>query len=215
MYSIVLKTIVAFALLIAVSGCSGKGGQEFEKPALYWYQKLMRSVAAGNLEKADDYFTSLESEHVGSPLIPEAMQILVQAHMDEEEYLLANFYLDEYLKRYGTSKNRDYIEFMKIKASFMGLKSPQRDQELIEETLQKAERYIRSFPDSEFRPLVQTIEVRLEMTRFMMNEEIASLYDRRGKPEAARIYRERNAKSWIESDNLAPPSEGWLEWLFE
>ncbi len=215
MYSIVIKTIVAFFLLLSVAGCSGKGEREFEKPALYWYQKLMRSVAAGNLEKADDFFTSLESEHVGSPLIPEAMQILVQAHMDEEEYLLANFYLDEYMKRYGTSKNRDFIEFMKIKASFMGLKSPQRDQELIEETLQKAERYIRSFPDSEFRPLVQTIEVRLEMTRFMMNEEIAALYDRRGKPEAARIYRERNAKSWIERKSLVPPPEGWLEWLFE
>ncbi len=215
MYSIVIKTIIVFVLLLSVSGCSGKSEQEFEKPALYWYQKLMRSVAAGNLEKADDYFTSLESEHVGSPLIPEAMQILVQAHMDEEEYLLANFYLDEYLKRYGTSKNRDFVEFMKIKASFMGLKSPQRDQELIEETLQKAKGYIRSFPNSEFTPMVQTIEVRLELTRFMMNEEIASLYERRDKPKAARMYRERNAKSWIEREDMVPPYKGWLGWLFE
>ena len=215
MYRFALQTVVAILLLLSFGGCSTKSEQEFEKPALYWYQKLMRSVAAGNLEKADDYFTSLESEHIGSPLIPEAMQILVQAHMDEEEYLLANFYLDEYLKRYGTSKNRDFVEFMKIKASFMGLKSPQRNQELIERTLQQAKSYIRSFPNSEFTPLVKTVEVRLELTQYLMNEEIASLYERRDKPKAAQIYRSRNAESWIKKEDMVPPSKGWLGWLFE
>ncbi len=215
MYRFALQIVVAAVLITLFIGCSTKSEQEYEKPALYWYQKLMRSVAAGNLEKADDYFTSLESEHVGSPLIPEAMLILVQAHMDEEEYLLANFYLDEYLKRYGTSKNRDFAEFLKIKASFMGLRSPQRNQELIEQTLLKTERYIRLFPESEFRPMVETIQVRLEMTKYLMNESIASLYDRRGKPEAARIYRERNAKSWIKEESIVPPPTGWLGWLFE
>ncbi len=215
MYRFALQTAVAALLISFFIGCSTKSEQEYEKPALYWYQKLMRSVAAGNLEKADDYFTSLESEHVGSPLIPEAMLTLVQAHMDEEEYLLANFYLDEYLKRYATAKNRDYVEFMKIKASFLGLKSPQRNQQLIEQTLQKTGRFIQLFPDSEFKPMVETIEVRLAMTRYLMNESIASLYDRRKKPEAARIYRERNEKSWIEKENITPPRRGWLGWLFE
>ncbi len=215
MYRFALQTVVAAMLALFFIGCSTKSEQEYEKPALYWYQKLMHSAAAGNLEKADDYFTSLESEHVGSPLIPEAMLILVQAHMDEEEYLLANFYLDEYLKRYGTAKNRDFAEFMKIKASFLGLKSPQRNQELIEQTLKKAERYIHLFPESEYLPMVQTIKLRLELTKYLMNESIASLYDRRDKPKAARIYRERNAQSWIKKENIVPPHTGWLGWLFE
>ncbi len=215
MYRFVLQIVVAFSLLLALGGCSTKSEQEYEKPALYWYKKLMRSVAAGNIEKADDYFTSLESEHVGSPLIPEAMEILIQAHMDEEEYLLANFYLDEYLKRYGTSKNRDFIEFMKIKTSFMGLKSPERNQELIEETLEKAKRFIKVYTSSQFKPMVETMEVRLEMTRFIMNEKIAALYDRRDKPEAARIYRERNEKSWLKKEQIELPQKGWLGALFE
>ncbi|WP_456404292.1 outer membrane protein assembly factor BamD [Hydrogenimonas sp.] len=215
MYRFAVQIVVATLLVLAMGGCSTKSEQEFEKPALYWYQKMMRSVASGNLEKADDYFTSLESEHVGSPLIPVAMQILVQAHMDEEEYLLANFYLDEYLKRYGTSRNRDFAEFMKIKASFLGLKSPERNQELIDETLQKAKRYILRYPESEFAPMVQTMEVRLEMTRYLMNENIASLYMRRDKPKAAEIYRKRNDRSWIDEKEIVPPSKGWLGWLFE
>ncbi len=215
MYRFALQITVVALLVLAAGGCSTKSEQEFEKPALYWYQKMMRSVASGNLEKADDYFTSLESEHVGSPLIPEAMLILVQAHMDEEEYLLANFYLDEYLKRYGSSRNRDFAEFMKIKASFFGLKSPERNQELIDETLKKAKRYLLRYPESEFAPMVRTMEVRLEMTRYLMNENIASLYTRRDKPKAAAIYRERNARSWIEADEILPPSKGWLGWLFD
>ncbi len=215
MYRFCWQTVVAALLILFFGGCSTKSGQEYEKPALYWYHKLMRSVAAGNLEKADDYFTSLESEHTGSPLIPEAMQILVQAHMDEEEYLLANFYLDEYLKRYATSKNLDFIEFMKVKASFMGLKSPKRNQELIEETLEKAKRYVGKFPQSEFAPMMKTIIVRLEMTRYLMNESIASLYERRDKPKAAEIYRKRNSHTWIKREEIKPPEKGWIDWLFE
>lgn len=215
MFRFALQILTAFFILFALGGCSTKNEKEYEKPALYWYKKLMHSVAAGSLEKADDYFTSLESEHVGSVLIPEAMQILIYAHMDEEEYLLANFYLDEFIKRFGTSKNRDFMEFMKIKASFMGLKSPERNQELIEESLKKAESFIRRFPSSEFRPMVETMAVRLEMTRYIMNEKIAALYERRGKPKAVEIYRERNKKSWLEKDQIAPPQKGWLGLFFE
>ncbi len=215
MFATFFRAIVVSILVLAISGCGSKQKAEYEKPAIYWYQKMMKSAAAGNLEKADNYFTSLESEHVGSPLIPEAMLILTQAHMDAEEYLLANFYLDEYIKRYGSAKNRQFAEFMKIKASFYGLRSPQRDQKLVIDTLEKAQSYIASYPDGEFTPMVRTIEVRLEMTRYLMNESIASLYERRGKTEAAKIYRARNKKSWLKKDEIREPNRGWLGRFFD
>ncbi|WP_456485574.1 outer membrane protein assembly factor BamD [Hydrogenimonas sp.] len=215
MFTTFFRAIVVSVLVLAISGCGSKQKAEYEKPAIYWYQKMMKSAAAGNLEKADDYFTSLESEHVGSPLIPEAMLILTQAHMDAEEYLLANFYLDEYIKRYGSAKNRQFAEFMKIKAAFYGLRSPQRDQKLVIDTLEKAQSYIANYPDGEFTPMVRTIEVRLEMTRYLMNESIASLYERRGKTEAAKIYRARNKKSWLKKDEIREPNRGWLGRFFD
>jgi outer membrane protein assembly factor BamD len=143
------------------------------------------------------------------------MMILAQAHMDEEEYLLAQFYMDEYMKRYGSFKNRVLAEFMKIKAAFYGLRSPQRDQKLIDDTLVRARNYIVTYPRSEFTPMVQTIETRLAMTRYLLNENIASLYERRGKPRAAEIYRQRNAKGWVKMEDIEPPERGWLAWLFE
>ena len=46
--------------------------------------------------------------------------------MDEEEYALANFYLDEYIKRFSLSKDIDYVRYLKIKANFWGLKPTQK-----------------------------------------------------------------------------------------
>jgi len=211
------RNIIIFLILGSVvifnNGCSSKVEQEFEKPAIYWYQKLIRSVTAGNLEKADELFTSLESEHVSSPLIPEAMLILVQAHMDHEEYLLANFYLDEYIKRYGNRSNKEFAEYLKIKASFLGLSSPNCDQKLILDTLKKAQNYKQMYPDGIYTPFVQTIQTRLEMTEYMMNENISKLYKRRNKDKAAKIYEEKNRNSRIKKDDIQPPASSWIDWI--
>ena len=208
--------VLALLIGLGISGCGSKSKQEFQKPALYWYQKMLTKIASGNLEKADNLFTSLESEHISSPLIPQAMLILMQAHMDNEEYLLAQFYLDEYMKRYGSYDNRLLAEFLKIKAAFYGLRSPQRDQKLIDDTLIRARNYIVKYPESEFTPMVQTIETRLKMTQMLLNESIAALYERRGKPKAAAIYRKRNEEvRWLTMKDIEPPKRGWLGWLFD
>ena len=208
-------TAIVVAASIFLAGCSSKQTEEYEKPALYWYQKMMKHVVTGNLEKADNDFTSLESEHISSPLIPQAMMILGQAHMDQEEYMLAQFYMDEYMKRYGSFKNREFAEFLKIKAAFYGLHSPQRDQKLIDDTIAKARNYSRKYRNGEYVPMAKTIEARLEMTRYLLNEKVAALYDRRDKPKAAKIYRQRNAASWIKMEDIRPPEKGWIAWLVE
>ncbi|SFP06230.1 outer membrane protein assembly factor BamD [Hydrogenimonas thermophila] len=213
MFRNIIIFLIFGSVVIFNNGCSSKVEQEYEKPAIYWYQKLIRSVSSGNLEKADSYFTSLESEHISSPLIPEAMLILVQAHMDSEEYLLANFYLDEYIKRYGNRQNKEFAQYLKIKAAFLGLNSPRCDQKLILDTLKKAQSYIEKYPNGIYTPYVHTIQVRLEMTEYMMNESIAKLYKRRDKDKASKIYEEKNSKSRIKKGDIQPPANSWVDWL--
>jgi len=41
---------------------------------------------------------------------------------------MADYYLDEYLKKYATGRRVEYIKFMKLKASFLRLKDINRDQ---------------------------------------------------------------------------------------
>ena len=206
--------IVIVAFLIFMSGCSSKKEAEYNKPAIYWYEKIIKSVSSENLDKADEYFTSLESEHISSPFVPEAMLILAQAHMDNEEYLMANFYIDEYIKRYGTIKRKEFAEYLKIKASFLGFKNINRDQKLLQDTIKNALNYKKRYANSEFVPLVDTILTKLYMTEYVLNKNIMLLYQRRDKSNAAKIYEEKLKKSWLEENEIVKP-QSWYDILIE
>lgn len=204
---------VLILLLFILGGCSSKDElSEFNKPAIYWYKKIINSVAIGNLERANEYFISLESEHISSPFIEEAMLILAQAHMDEEEYLMAKFYLDEYIKRFGTVKKREFADFLKIKASFLGFKNINRDQKLLQESIDSALRFKKEYPESKFLPMVDTILTKLYMSEYILNRNIMELYLRRGKPKAAKIYKERLKNSWLKKSDIIIPSS-WYDFL--
>jgi len=197
-------------------GC-GKGDDaaEFNKPALYWYKKIASSIKKGSLDKADTYYISLKSEHMRSPLMPTAVMMLAHAHMNEEEYLLANYYLDEYNKRYGEESSREYTEFMKLKASFLGVKDVYKDQKLIIDNIITAKTYLARYPGSSYAPLVNTMLIRLNMSQYLLNENIAALYDRTGKPDAAKIYREKNKGSVVEMTDITPPEKGIIGKIFD
>lgn len=207
---------MAMAVSFLVVGCGDKDEvAEFNKPALYWYQKIADSISHGNLDKADAYFISLKSEHIRSPYMPTSVMMLAHAHMNAEEYLLANYYLDEYNKRFGEYQSREYTDFMKLKASFMGVKDVYKDQKLIMDSINKAKVYINRYPGSSYTPLVNTMLIRLHMSQYLLNENIAALYDRTGKPDAAKIYREKNKGSVVEMADITPPEKGIVGYIFD
>ena len=210
--------LVSMAAAFLLAGCFGGSKDEvaeFNKPALYWYKQIGESIANNNMDKADAYYISLKSEHMRSPLMPTAMMMLANAHMMEEEYLLANYYLDEYNKRYGEERTREYTDFMKLKASFMGVKDVYKDQKLIMDSISNANKYMMRYPGSEYTPLVNTILIRLHMSQYLLNENIAALYDRTDKEEAAKIYREKNKGSVVEMADITPPEKGIVGMVFD
>ena len=79
-------SIFTLCLAVLLSACSLKTNSgldldEVNKSADYWYQNMLKEIRNGDLEKADSYFVSLQSEHLNSPLLSEAMLILGRAHM--------------------------------------------------------------------------------------------------------------------------------------
>lgn len=211
MKNLLLITCAAFVF----TACSSKTEEEYNKPANYWYNKMMKQISAGDLDEADDTYSSLESEHRNSPYIPSAMLILVNAHIDEEEYALANFYLDEYIKRFGLSKDIDYARYLKIKANFLGFKYQFRDQQLIEDTLNEVESFKSKYPSSPYMPLVDTISSRLYMAKASMDNEIAELYKRKDKEMGARFYEQKVKESWVNPAEIEPVDVPWYRSLFE
>lgn len=207
--------LIAFSTLIILSGCGSKELEEYNKSAEYWYEKMINAVANGNLEKADSYFSSLQSEHISSPFLSEATMIMAQAHMAHEEYLLSEHFLDEYIRRYATPEGREYAEFLKVKGKFLALPNAGRDQGLIDETLKGISIFKSSYPYSTYTPLVNTMETQLHLARGVLNEQIAQLYDRLGKPKASAYYRSTAPVSWINPSEIVKADIPWYRGMFE
>ena len=212
----IIKVLVLSIFLLLISGCSTKDKVEvYNKPAIYWYEQITKEIKNQDLEKADDYFTSLSSEHVESPLLKTSMLILANAHMEEEEYILANFYLDEYIKRYGDRKNSEYAKFLKIKANFESFSHPNRNQQLTIDTIRNTKEFLAEYPDSQYKPMVNTILVKLRLANLQLTKETANLYDRIDKPKAHKIYEARIKKSALNDANMIKPHVPWYRAWFE
>lgn len=209
----IFGTAIAFLLLL--TGCSDKEVSEYNRPAAYWYEKMIEAVSNGYLEKADNYYSSLQSEHVGSPLLVEATLILAISHMQYEEYLLSEHFLNEYIKRYASPKEREYAEFLKIKAKYLALPNPRRDQGLIQEAIQEAQQFNQNYPQSIYGPVVDTVLLRLYLAEAALNETIASLYDRLDKPTGAVYYRNIKPQPWIDWEKVEPADVPWYREMFE
>ena len=203
-----------FMIAFFLQGCT-KEVEEYNQPALYWYGKIVESISSGDIDKADNYYASLQSEHAGSPLLPEATQILAVAHMYYEEYLLAEHYLDEYMRRYADANEKEYADYMKIKAKYLSLPNPRRDQALIGEAITAAEAFKRNYPHSQYYPQVDTMATNLYLSRAALNETIASLYDRIDKPKSAAYYRSIRPEPWINWDEIERAKTPWYREWFE
>lgn len=211
---IIRGMVSAVTVILFMSGCA-KELDEYNKPADYWYEKMITAVSNGSLEKADSYFSSLQSEHISSPLLGEATLIMASAHMAHEEYLLSEHFLDEYNRRYATPAGQEYAEFLKIKSKFLALPNPGRDQGLIDETLRGADAFKMNYPHSIYMALIDTMMTQLQLAKGTLNNHIASLYDRLGKPKGAEYYRTIAPVKWIDSNDIIIADIPWYRDVFE
>jgi len=201
---------MAFALVL-FSGCSiDTAKKEFNKTALSWYTKITDAVTSNNLDKADEYYLSMRSEHTKSTLLQTTTVILAHAHMDKEEYLLASYYFKEYNKRFAVGQQREYAEFMKLKSAFLGIRDTNKDQKLMIDTITNANKFLYTYPFSKYNALVNTIIVRLKMSQMLLNENVAALYDRVDKDKAAKLYRAKNQSSPINMSDISKPDDSLI-----
>jgi outer membrane protein assembly factor BamD len=206
--------LTAFVAIVFFSGCS-KDLEEYNKPAIYWYGKIVKNISQGDLERADNYYSSLQGEHIGSPLLPEATMILAIAHMHHEEYLLSEHFLNEYIKRYATANEKEDAEFLKIKAKYLALPNPRRDQALIGEAIKEAQLFKNNYPNSMYYSVVDTMQTRLYLAEAALNETIADLYARLDKPKSAEYYRTLKPQPWINWDEIDRANSPWYREWFE
>jgi len=208
--------ILAFTLAIFFLACSDKDVvKEYDKPALTWYQDIAQKVAEVNLDRADNLYISLKSEHPRSPLLSTATMLLANAHMEDQAYIMADYYLDEYLKKYAAGSGVEQAKFLKIKAAFLGIKDVNKEQKLMLDTLVDIDKFIKNYPNSIYLPVVSTIKVRLHMSQYLLNKNIASLYSRLGKDKASEIYTNKNAHSPLNMADIKAPNIDFIDSIFK
>jgi len=85
-FFLITLSIAYYLLFTIFSGCSSKDDNIYNKPAIFWYNKMLEDISTYQLDKADDDIASLMAEHKKSKLVPSALLIMAKVHMDEEEY---------------------------------------------------------------------------------------------------------------------------------
>ena len=212
----IYKKIILIGLTILFFvACSSKDTKEYNKPAMYWYNKMLKSISEMQLDDADDILTSLQSEHRNSPLVPSALMVLADAHMQEEEYELANYYYDTFIKRYENRNLNSYVRYLKIKSKFMAFKQHFREQKLINDTLLEINTFVYKYPYSPYIELVKTMQTRLYMAKSNLDIEIANLYERKDKPKAQAYYMQKAKSSWNNPEVIEELSIPWYRAIFE
>lgn len=210
--------IFLLILMIFFSACASNKKEMFDDYNLSdnaWLEKIIESVKKNDLEKADSDYISLYSEHINSPLLASAMLILSEAHAKEHEYLLANYYIDEYIKLYGNSSNYEWLNYLKIKNNFNAFSLPNRNQYLLKDTLKDIDVFLVSNQNSKYSPLVNSIKTKLNLSELMLDTDIRDLYRRMGHLESEEVYDKRIKNNDLNDIKYIKPRLPWYRKLFE
>lgn len=207
--------LLLFFLAFLFSACAVKEDELYNLTAKEWYDIIIKDLQSKDLEVADGHYTSMASEHIADPLLENAQLILAQAHIDEEEYELADFYLEENAKKFGTSKNMDFIRFLQIKAKFKTFAQPNRDQGLLLKGMEEIDEFNNNYPDTKYDPLVKTMLAKFNLAIFALDENIAALYKRTGRDESYEFYQKKLSESDFQGVPMIKPKVPWYRRIFE
>jgi len=201
MYKLLL--LIPFIFL----ACSHKPKKEV-KTSLEIHQKLKKDINSVMLDDADNDFMDLEANYPSSPYIKSDLLILFLAHLKNEEFDLAKFYLTQYEKRFASSKEIPWCEYQKIKIEFLKYQNAYTNQKELLDLKRICENYKLNFPNSTFLPEVNTIYIKTLLTIDYLNAKIYKLYKQEGKVKAAKMYKTNLPK------NSKPPFIPWYKRLF-
>lgn len=207
--------LVIFIIGLFLSSCSVATDELYNLSAGEWYKQIIEDLQKRDLDKADTHYNGMASEHIADPLLEPTLIILAQAHIDEEEYELAEFYLDEYNKKFGTSRNGDYIRYLKIKAKFDAFAVPNRNESLMLESKKEIATFLKDYPYTQYEPLVQTMLTKFNLAIFYLDDSIADLYKRIDRQESYGIYEQKLKDSEFRQQSIIKPELPWYRSIFE
>jgi len=207
-----MKKIVSGVIITSLfflSGCSNKQQEISNQTALTWHRIIFKDLKSNNLDNADEAFTSLEVEHPQSNFIPTNLIELSLAHYYNNEFELAQYYMQEFKKRFASFKEKEWADYMISKYRFLSITAPYRNQKAVNEAIKFINSTINTYPNSIYNYELNTMLIKLTLTKKLFRNRISNLYQKLDKPKSAKIY-----KTDINNSKIIPPHIPWYKRLF-
>ncbi|NLK66225.1 MAG: outer membrane protein assembly factor BamD [Campylobacteraceae bacterium] len=210
-----IKFITFSLAILFLTGCGSKSEGLYNLPPHAWYNQIMDDIRVNDLDEADKHYNQFSSEHISSPMLEPTLMILAMAHMDDNSYTRANELLDEYIRRFGTREKIEYAQFLQIKANYDSFLQPNRNQNLMYDSINKINTFLSQYPNTKYRPLLETMLIKFKLAVYHLDENIMNLYTQTGRDVSAKIYEERLKQSDLKDANLIKPDLPWYRAFFE
>lgn len=201
----VCKVAIVFVFF---AGCSPKEG-EVNQPASYWYEQMIIAIVDGNLQKADSYFGSLQSEHLASPLIGDAMFMLAKAHMENNENLLAGYFANEYKVRFSNVNNVDYMAYLGVLSNYYAFGNYTKDQGFIDNNINDIKGFLVINKDNKYLPYVRHILTTFKLSKLELDNEIIRVYKMKDSQKGVESYQDKNKDLGVSNIEFEPSYVPW------
>ncbi len=151
------------------------------------YSKIYQNIAKKNLDGADDAYIKLKTNYENSQYLNSAADTLAVVHMQNSEYILANFYLQEALQ---ANSSDEFAKFMLVKNQFLSANNNSRDLNYMNRAL-KALQIDNSLVYGDYAILANSMLIRVKLDMAWKNIQIGNLYKRLNKENAVKIYKQK------------------------
>jgi outer membrane protein assembly factor BamD len=159
------------------------------------YAEALDERAAGNTDKAVEYFEKLEGRAAGTPLAQQAQLEKAFTHYKVGELPQAQVALDRFMRLHPASPAMDYALYLKglvtfnDNLGFLGSLSKQdlseRDQKAAKDSFESFRQLITRFPDSRYTPDARARLTHIVNSLAQYEVHVARYYHRRGAYVAA------------------------------
>ena len=175
-----------------------------------WFEKIIKNIKIGgeeSLELAEKNVWAMMSEHKSSELAKKAALIVANSHIKHGEYDKAILLYDELGKKFSDTQDFfEYSMYMGLRARYLSLDLPNREQALMDDLLAQSEDFIAAFPRSKYLILVQNINMRIKLSLFYLDIQNEKLYARANNKISQEFYKKRINANPLKSFDIVGPA---------
>ena len=85
----------------------------------------------------------------------------------------------------------------------------------MQDSVAEIEKFLYAYPNTRYRPLIETMLTKFNLAIYQLNAQIAELYKKTGREESANIYEQKVETSPLNDANVISPELPWYRKLFE